>query len=1090
MTRVDRNAHHYPLPELTFIGKSKLKSGVKEKEREGNPYLLSIIHKEYPSFQPNEYHHLRPGLSRVLKSAESMNVTPEVPIKPEELYFVKNALLDLLGPAKFLPVSWDVVEGFLEPSQPGVYFGNSIGDKRLGSPYLVHNGNLFMNLPDYEHTVPLIQIVPKTEVLPLVKYEAGKARIYGILPGEFQVIEMKYFINLKKHILDLDLGFGMTMQHGGAIKLFSRLRSRAKTLMGDWKGHDLNIPRLICALIDHVLISRVEMSDFERVRLSHYMKYMYACYMVFPNGDIYKREFGNMSGRFLTTIIATFANLTQHLIVYHRTFHKVWFNPTYDHIISEWNSLTRAFYGDDHVLGGDVNDVNNLFFDEQYRSTEFVKVGATLKVGSYLHRSFSTEDLIFLGFTVNDKGEVHFHDFNKVLATLYYWVPEEDMHELLLGLIALFPNDPKMYDFLIGVGRHFGLPPLPSHSSIKILWSGYHPHANCAQVSILDLPAEGPASFIQLWNRSSCLNCHTQFKRNTHIPPKTQKYTSPHVVMPTARDNFLLAHNYDPTHKSKSKAKPTMTMQKDFMSRPSIKGLPKSERERRWKQSQSSRQASSHGGSVPVPTRYANNKVARKSYGPQAPTSMTREIKLIVDMMTRQDKPAVRITPQMGAGNPTGLFTVTQIFQPTTCSTSGNVGRIGGLFSPTIGTPIILPENYDGEVSSLSTIPNLLVESTSEFPSGNWSEAANFETGTNTGSNVDQVDDAWILTQQTPSRAQIDGATAMTATLPFGTAPVVSLSFPASFNPEMGTSSGGKSQLILPAGGWFLILSLTGTGITNVTITGTTQIQEQANAAGTLLTGVYQIVADGNDSRVINATATTITASTVIVTDDPTSAISDFGGISTIRPVAMQVLATCIAPVLDRGGTLTAALLQQNDKLTRGIPPVSPNSPGSPFKWEELARYNLKNSVHSGSFEKGAYVWWVPQDVSNTEFVTPSQMCAMDYPSIAIAANYEVSGGGSAADLQPLRITVTRTFEYTSDSQALNLADAHVSYESYQAALRWLRTQPRAMENDEHTSWYRAISKGMSDATALGSQFFDQVVPLLFQGRNTTMNLI
>ena len=479
MTTLKKSFVDNPLPNLDYLGKSRFLSGRKEKERPPDVEMAQLVMKEFPDFNLDEYHHVRPGIERVYNSMKRMNKPLGKSVSSEEFIFVEKALLDLFQYKKFDPVSWEEVANSLEPTQVGVYFRGAIPDKRSGGPILCYWADQLMKTNEYPEIFPLAQVVPKTEILGDKKYHENRCRVYGIMPGEFQCIEMRYFMRLKQYLLGENLGYGMTLQHGGIIKLFKSFRKCELVTMGDWSGHDLNIIYLVCVWLNSFLCERVRASPEEMERLLHYMYYMVVCYMVLGDGEVFRRYWGNMSGRFLTSIISTLCNLIQHLIVYHRTFSKFYVEPSVKEVIFHWNRLRKVFFGDDHVLGGEKNPWNELYMNEEYRKKEFEKVGASLKAGSFVLQKERSDNITFLGFGVNHENEVYFHDPYRVLASLIYRNREKDnLSEILHGQILLFPFNSQMRAFLRAIGARYHITDLPQDHTIFQLWTGYYPECD------------------------------------------------------------------------------------------------------------------------------------------------------------------------------------------------------------------------------------------------------------------------------------------------------------------------------------------------------------------------------------------------------------------------------------------------------------------------------------------------------------------------------------------------------------------------------------------------------------------------------------
>lgn len=456
----------------------------------------------------------------------------------------------------------------------------------------------------------------------------------------------------------------------------------------------------------------------------------------------------------------------------------------------------------------------------------------------------------------------------------------------------------------------------------------------------------------------------------------------------------------------------------------------------------------------------------------------------VVQMLIDADSPGCRIRPILGGGAPTGIFKSKQIFEIPTSTDSDNDGRFGAIFTPRLGVPEPVPTGFE----SIDTYANYILKSTSSYPTTSWRTGGNYEGATVTGSNVKDVDDAWVLARTPESRARIVGATSMTPALPFGTAPTNSQVSPDTFEPVMG-SDGTNSKLTLPVGKWSIVCDFTGTGLSGITVAavGSGSISDEVDLVSSteaMYRSVVTIEDTSTDYITILLSGTTVTASTVYINSYLGSTVTDFGVIRTVRPLSMQVLATAIDPVLDRGGNLSIALLPQDALSTQALVTNSPATPGSPFFWEQLGRYQIPNGVRSGRFEEGGYCWWLPQDVDNFDFVKPSQMGTVDYPAIAVSGQYQVSGGGSAGGLTPLRVIVTRCFEYTSDSQSVSLDLPEVEYQDYMDAVKFLQDFPRVSGNSSHLDLIQSIDKHLHKSARLAQRALEDWGPILMAGKS------
>ncbi len=502
-----------------------------------------------------------------------------------------------------------------------------------------------------------------------------------------------------------------------------------------------------------------------------------------------------------------------------------------------------------------------------------------------------------------------------------------------------------------------------------------------------------------------------------------------------------------------------------FLAKKQAKGVTRAEALRRWKQRQlmnNQRQPPKQQASLTTP-RLRSAQLRPRAFVPQ---SLRRKLSpgatLVVRSTLGLDATPCRVRAIGGGGPPTALCRIRQVFELTTSTDTTHLGRFAALFRPILGEPIIVPTGS----AAIDTYPNYIVVAGSAYPTTSWTTSTNYDTGVNTGSNTTIIDDAYLLAGPISSFCTVTGGGTMNGAQPFGDTPVLGSQRPPSFDPTV-TAAGSWSQFVLPIGQWQVMFNITGTGLSGLDKTDSTASVTvfQTDAVGTTrLSAVYTVTVDDEaEFLAIKCTATTVTASTMRIVDAAQNKVGPSGAVQTIRPLGMQVLATYIGPMLEAGGNITAALLPQdavqNYVLSNG--PVA--APGHPFFWENAARMNLPRRVYSGPLRDGAYCYWVPDDVSNRDLQTPTDSSVADLPSIVISGQYTESGGNSG-NVNIVRVTVDRMFEFTTASQIFHTAEPYVSYQDYVEAQEFITELPKAFPNDAHDEFFDGLNKWFDDS--------------------------
>lgn len=299
----------------------------------------------------------------------------------------------------------------------------------------------------------------------------------------------------------------------------------------------------------------------------------------------------------------------------------------------------------------------------------------------------------------------------------------------------------------------------------------------------------------------------------------------------------------------------------------------------------------------------------------------------------------------------------------------------------------------------------------------------------------------------------------------------------------------GSSLFGLPVGQWMVTIRTSGgsagTGVVNPTtveagVPGLPYIDAQINSytAGNAWTwiGLVCVTAHGQAISVAQP-QTGINRATIIITSTlcPGYPVSLNSGITQkLRPVSMSVLATCIAPKIQTGGTIAAVLLPGDAKETCFFTNAPNPQIGALQTVEAVSQIP---GAYTGPFVDGSYTFWKPETRLDVDVRTPDETISYQYPTIVVSGTYLNASGTSTA--QPLRIAVTTDYELQTMSRLLEhqaCVGTTAGMEEIMALLGALTTT--SMANATHSKFLEKIRNVLQQGRSIYNENADWMAPL------------
>jgi len=295
---------------------------------------------------------------------------------------------------------------------------------------------------------------------------------------------------------------------------------------------------------------------------------------------------------------------------------------------------------------------------------------------------------------------------------------------------------------------------------------------------------------------------------------------------------------------------------------------------------------------------------------------------------------------------------------------------------------------------------------------------------------------------------------------------------------------------LLGAGNYLLTLILDGTTLTNAVVNaylppgvnlipatlGTqyqlTLIGTGTAVDGTALTKVWALTLSSSLWIGYTVTGATITGSYQFLSqvyqqfNDNTQ---NGGAIDRIRPISMSVLVTCTVADLVNGGTITGKLLNKSQCTKEFFNDITNAETGQFQDWEALSD---TGNLYQGKFTDGARVIWLPEDDSDTDFLTPDESLDHEYPCALICGQFS-PGQASFPAGQIARAIVVTNYEFTTSYTCLAGEKISGNDIMMSEAFNIMNTMPTATMNDAHWGFVqRVLQRAKQGAVSIGKWAF------------------
>jgi hypothetical protein len=198
----------------------------------------------------------------------------------------------------------------------------------------------------------------------------------------------------------------------------------------------------------------------------------------------------------------------------------------------------------------------------------------------------------------------------------------------------------------------------------------------------------------------------------------------------------------------------------------------------------------------------------------------------------------------------------------------------------------------------------------------------------------------------------------------------------------------------------------------------------------------------------------------------------DYGSCKQLRPVAMSCLASYMGPMLTNGGNIAAAYVPGDTCATNFFTNNALADQGNFTAWENLS---LIPGAYNGPIKDGSYTWWSPEDVTDLDFMSPTNSLNKQYPCIIVSGQYQ-PGAGAGSQLC-IRLEVVTVYEMVTTSQLWE-SDVLVGTQAHMDQVNlMLASQPHAMPNATHMEWIRKIGRGIGNALRFVNNNKGWIVP-------------
>lgn len=178
-----------------------------------------------------------------------------------------------------------------------------------------------------------------------------------------------------------------------------------------------------------------------------------------------------------------------------------------------------------------------------------------------------------------------------------------------------------------------------------------------------------------------------------------------------------------------------------------------------------------------------------------------------------------------------------------------------------------------------------------------------------------------------------------------------------------------------------------------------------------------------------------------------------------IRPVAQTVLATYIGPKILNGGRMVTAFTTGESLNSNYFANAQSTSRGNYQMAENLAQ--ISSDVNDAPIDRGGFAFWSPEDTEDSNFELISDLNAKILPSIIISGDFNPGNGTNftAPQYGIVRLRVVTTFEYQTDSTAVETEICVGSQAEIDHINKILATEPHCMDNPLHLGWIADVFK-------------------------------
>lgn len=177
------------------------------------------------------------------------------------------------------------------------------------------------------------------------------------------------------------------------------------------------------------------------------------------------------------------------------------------------------------------------------------------------------------------------------------------------------------------------------------------------------------------------------------------------------------------------------------------------------------------------------------------------------------------------------------------------------------------------------------------------------------------------------------------------------------------------------------------------------------------------------------------------------------GNVIQARPVQQSMLVHYSGPRQWAGGNLSACRLSGSALQKLFLLQQPDATAGNIQNWEQLAKQN--GAVPLEDPLKGAYLTWVPEDLTQCSFNPPDQMNNLDYPFLVVAGQINAVGAASSIPTNPswIRVTVITRWEVQTTSPLIDVESCPGDTAEFERCISLLNRLPMAVQNEQHKAF-------------------------------------